>query len=147
MAVSNTSSMQGSKSDEDFEIYEFSDAKQDADEDYQKLFLESVRMSKISEKRSLKLKAMEEKNASLQVTLIASQSKVSVLENQSTIVSNKLLDVGKENECLKLQLQKFESDLVKLQNELASCKKKKEDFAGKLRMTLAELNSARASIT
>ena len=91
MAISNTSFVQGSKSDEDLEINEFSYEEQDADEDYQKLFLEYVRMSKISEKRTLKLKAMKEKNASLQVTLIASQSTVSMLENQSTIFSNKLL--------------------------------------------------------
>ena len=71
------------------DINEFSDGEHDGDEDYQKLFQESVRMSKISKKRALKLKAMEEKNALLQATLTNSQYKVEQLEDQCTILSNK----------------------------------------------------------
>ena len=80
------------------DIKEFSDGEHDGDEDYQKLFQESIRMSKIREKRSLRLKAMEGKNISLQATLIDSQSKVKQLEEQCTILSNKLIIAGQEND-------------------------------------------------
>ena len=89
MELSNTSSVQESKSEDDLDINESSNGEQDGDEDYQKLFQESVRMSKISKKRALKLKAMEEKNALLQATLTNSQYKVEQLEDQCTILSNK----------------------------------------------------------
>lgn len=76
MALFNASSMQESKSEDDLDINEISNEEQ-ADEDYQKLLQESIRISKISEKRALKIKAMEEKNTSLQVALTDSRSKVS----------------------------------------------------------------------
>ena len=88
MALSNTSSVQESKSEDDIDINKISDEEQ-ANEDYQKLFQESVKMSKTSEKRALKLKAMEEKNTSLQAALTNSQSKVRQLEDQHVILSNK----------------------------------------------------------
>ena len=43
-------------------------------------------MSKISEKRAVKIKAMEEKNTSLQATLTDSQSKVRHFEEQHAIL-------------------------------------------------------------
>ena len=82
-------------------------------------------MSKVSEKRALKLNAMEEKNTLLQATLIESQSKVSQLEDQRTILFNKLIIVGQENDRLKHQSQKVESELVNLRKELNSCKYEK----------------------
>ena len=69
-------------------------------------------MSKIREKRALKLKAMEEKNTSLQAALTYSQSNVRQLEDQCTILSNKLIIAGQENDCLQQQSQKFEAELV-----------------------------------
>ena len=68
MALSNTSSVQEYKSENDLDINEISDEEQ-ADEDYKKLLQESVKMLNISEKRALKIKAMEEKNTSLQAAL------------------------------------------------------------------------------
>ena len=46
MGISNTSSMQGSKSDEDLEINEFSDEEHDANEDYKKRFLNLLECQK-----------------------------------------------------------------------------------------------------
>ena len=75
MELSSASSVQEFKFEDDMDINEFSDEEQ-ADEDYQKLLQEFVRMSKISKKIALKIKAMDEKNSSLQVALTDSQSKV-----------------------------------------------------------------------
>ena len=69
MAMSNVLFVQESKSDEELDLTDFSYPEQDVEEDYKRLFKESVRMSKISEKGTLKLKAMEANNTSLQTTL------------------------------------------------------------------------------
>ena len=53
-------------------------------------------MSKINKKRALKIKAMDEKNTSLQAALIDSQSKVQQLEDQRAMLSNKLIIAGQE---------------------------------------------------
>ena len=57
-------------------------------------------MLKISEKRALKIKAMDENNSSLQAALTDSQSKVRRLEDQRAILSNKLIIAGQENDRL-----------------------------------------------
>ena len=101
MALSNASSVQESKFEDDLDINEFFFYEEQADEDYQELLQESVRMSKISEKRALKLKAMESKNVSLQDTLEDSRSKVKQFEEQRMILSNNLIAARKENELLK----------------------------------------------
>ncbi|XXG61692.1 hypothetical protein AAC387_Pa05g0237 [Persea americana] len=89
---------------------------------------------------------MEEKNTSLQVALTDSQSKVRQLEEQHVILSDKLITVGQENERLLRQSQKIEADLVNLRKELQSCTSEKDNFAGKLKMALAELDSAKTFI-
>lgn len=106
MAVSNASSVQGSfdkesKLDEDINHDDFSDQEQDVEQDCRRLPQESVRMFKISEKRALKLKAMESNNASLQTTLEDSKFKVKQLEEQRLNFSNNLIAARKENELLK----------------------------------------------
>lgn len=115
MALLNISSVQESKSEDDLDINQISDEEQEGDEAYQKLLLESMRMSKISEKRALKLKAMEEKNSLLQTSLTDSQSKVRQLEDQRAILSDKLILAGQENNCLQQKYQKSETELIKLQ--------------------------------
>ena len=145
MALSNTSSVQESKSEDDLDINEISDEKQ-ADEDYQRLLQESVRMSKTSEKRAVKIKAMEEKNITMQSALTDCQSKVKQLEEQRAILFDKSITASQENERLLQQSQKIEAELVKLRKKLQSCTSEKENFAGKLKMALAELNSANTSI-
>lgn len=60
MALSNVSSVQESKSDEELDLNDFSDQEQDVKEDYKRLLQESFRMAKTSEKRALKLKAWKQ---------------------------------------------------------------------------------------
>ena len=74
-------------------------------------------MSKISEKRALKLKAMEEKNTSLQAVLTDSQSKVRRVEDQRTIFSNKLIIACLDDRLLQ-QSQKVEAELVNLRKQM-----------------------------
>ena len=89
---------------------------------------------------------MEEKNTSLQAALTDSPSKVRQLEEQRAILSDKLITIGQKNERLLQQSQKTEAELVRLREELQSCTFEKENFAGKLRMALAELDLAKTSI-
>ena len=98
-------------------------------------------MSKINEKRALKLNAMESKNASLQATLEGSKSKVKKLEEQRVILSNNLIVEGKENKLLKEEARRTKTELDNLRKELSLCKSEKDDFARKLKMALTELDS------
>lgn len=86
-------------------------------------------MSKISEKRAVKINAMGEKNTSLQAALTDSQSKVRQLEEQHAMLSNKLIIASQENDRLLQQSQKIEDELVNLRKELLSCSSEKESFA------------------
>ena len=52
---------------------------------------------------------MEEKNISLQATMIDSQSKVKQLEDQRTILSNKLIIASQENDHQQQQSQKVDA--------------------------------------
>ena len=101
-------------------------------------------MLKISKKRALKLKEMESQNSSLTAQLEESHAKVSQLEYQHIILSNNLIDAGKESELLKQQELKEKSDMNNLKKELSDCKAEKEDLRGKLKMALTELDSATA---
>ncbi|RWR97034.1 bifunctional aspartate aminotransferase and glutamate/aspartate-prephenate aminotransferase [Cinnamomum micranthum f. kanehirae] len=53
---------------------------------------------------------------------------------------------GQENDRLQQQSKNVESELANLRNELISSKSEKENLVGKLKMALAELDSAKASI-
>ena len=151
MVLSIVSSMQGS-SDRESKSYDYSDSDNFSDDDedwetaYKKLLQDSIRMSKISKKRALKLKEMETQNSSLTAQLEESQAKVSQLEDQHIILSNNLIAAGKESELLKQQELKAKSKMNNLKKELSDCKAKNEDLRGKLKMALTELNSATASI-
>ena len=69
-------------------------------------------MSKINEKRALKLKAMESHNSSLTAQLEDSHTKVSQLEDQRSILFNNLSDTGKKNALLiNDQVEKVAKDL------------------------------------
>ena len=68
------------------------------------------------------------------------------MEDQRTILSNKLIIAGQENQRLQQQSQKVESELVNLRKELQSCTSEKVHLAGKLKMALAKLGLAKASI-
>ena len=59
---------------------------------------------------------------------------------------NNLIATGKENELLKEQALKAKTELKSLRNELSTCKSKKDDPDGKLKMTLIKLDSAKALI-
>lgn len=64
MGRSNVFSMQGlsdkeSNSDEDLDLHDFSDNKQDLEAEHRRVLQDSILMSKINEKRALKLTTME----------------------------------------------------------------------------------------
>lgn len=106
MALSIVSSMQGSsdresKSDDNSDSDNFSDDDKNWETAYKKLLQDSIRMSKISKKRALKLKEMESQNSSLTAQLEELHAKVSQLEDQNIISSNNLIAAGKESELLK----------------------------------------------
>lgn len=120
MALSNVSSMQGSfdmdfKSDEDIDLHDFSNNEQDMKEKHMRLLQDSMRMSKMNEKRALKLKNLESQNTSLQAKLEDSQAKVRQVEDQRSALSNYLIDAGKENKLLKDHILKATVDMDKLQ--------------------------------
>ena len=65
-----------SKSDEDLNLYEFSDDEQDLEAVYRKLLKDSMCLSRISDRMALKLKAMEYQNSSLTSELDDARAKV-----------------------------------------------------------------------
>ena len=103
-------------------------------------------MSKINEKRALKLKAMESQNSSLKAQLEDSQATVTQLEDQCNILSNNLIDVGKENALLREQVEKASKDLEALKKELIECKAEKADLTGKFKMATSELATTTTSL-
>eukprot|EP00268_Persea_americana_P034952 TRINITY_DN3454_c0_g1_i2.p1 TRINITY_DN3454_c0_g1~~TRINITY_DN3454_c0_g1_i2.p1 ORF type:complete len:227 (-),score=57.35 TRINITY_DN3454_c0_g1_i2:922-1602(-) len=133
MALSTVSSLQGSsdresKSNDNSDFDNFSDDDKDWETAYKKLLQDSIRMSKISKKRALKLKDMESQNSFLTAQLEESQAKVSQLEDQHIILSNNLIVAGKESELLKQQELKVTSEMNNLKKEFSDCRAEKEDL-------------------
>ena len=99
----------------------------------------------ISEKRALKLKAMESQNSSPTAQLEDSRAKVSQLEDQCFLCNN-LIDAGKKNALLTDQVKKSAKDFATLKKELSDCKAEKANLTGKLKMEACELVTANASL-
>ena len=76
----------------------FSDDEQDLEVVCRKLLKNSMRLFRINDKLSYKLKITESQNSSMTSELGDARAKVSQLESRRTILSDNLIDVGKKNE-------------------------------------------------
>lgn len=82
MTRTNSSSVQGSsdkdsKSNEDVNLHEFSNDEHDLELMYRKLLKDSMRLSRINDKLSHKLKTMESRNSSISSELEDARARVS----------------------------------------------------------------------
>ena len=91
-------------------------------------------------------KTTEKENSVLIKELEAAQGKVSQLETQRTILSNKLIDAGSKWDKLHEQSIKTEKELETLTKGLVECKAEKTDLARKLKMATVELSTAKGSL-
>lgn len=108
------------------------------------LLKDSIRLTRINDRMTLKLKAMASQNSSLKVELDDMQDKVGQMENQQSILSDQLLDAGVNSDLLRKQVEKTLKELEVKRQELETCNGEKVDLNVKLRRVHTELATAPA---
>ena len=98
------------------------DNEQNLVEAYESLLKDSRRMTQLNDILKGKWKTTEKGNFALKQELETAQGKVCQLETQRTILSNKLIDVGKKWDTLYKQSIKTEEELQTFRRELDTCK-------------------------
>lgn len=151
MSSTNLSFEQGSsdkdtKSDDESKCEDLSDEDQDIEVAYKKLLKDSLRLSRINDRLSHKLKVSESQSLTFSSELDDARVKVSQLESQRAILSDSIIDAVKEKELITAQLEEGRKELFSLQTEYNLLHAEKNDVVGKLRMALSELVSAKSSL-
>ena len=136
MAKSNGTFVQNisDKSDDDVEedLNSLDNEHEDLVDAYENLLENSRRMVQLNDILKGKWKTTNKENIVLRKELEEAQGKVSQLESQRTILTNKLIDVGNKCDMLHEQSVKAEKEIQSLKKDVDSYKAEKADMSGKL---------------
>lgn len=83
------------KSDDEINLLESSDDDQDLETKYEKILKDSMKLAKINDKKSVKLKGLKHENSTLSNELNETKRKVSQLELKCSKLTERSNDVGK----------------------------------------------------
>ena len=144
MAKSNGSFVQdiSDKSDDDVEKDLIPlENEHDLVDAYESLPEDSRRMAQLNDILKGKWKTVNKESSVLRKELEEAQGKVSQLESQCTILTNKLIDAGNKCNMLHEQSVKAEKEIQILKKDVDSYKTEKAVMSGKLQMVTSELAS------
>ena len=105
-----------------------------------------MRLSRINDKLSHRLKVSESQNLTSSTELDDARAKVSQLESQHAILSKTIIAAGKEKDLINAQLEEVGKELNSLQTKYNMLQAEKNDVCGKLQIALSELVSAKSSL-